>query len=84
MRVRLSSFFEVGFVGLWAAAFDYRKLCAGVTHPQPLSRGEVWDDTFLFGNEDFECCISPLEREDLVFGRFCIFLDFLFGFPLVR
>ena len=35
-------FFEVGSVGLWVAVFDYRCLCAGVTHPQPLSRGEIW------------------------------------------
>ena len=23
------------------AAFDFRKLCLGVTHPRPLSRGEI-------------------------------------------
>ena len=31
------------------------------TPPAPLKRGGL-DDTFLFGNEYFECCVSPLER----------------------
>ena len=33
-----------------------------MTHPLPLSRGEVWDADFLFGNEWVECEVSPLER----------------------
>ena len=28
-------------------AFDFWWLCSGVTHPRPLSRGEVWDAVFL-------------------------------------
>ena len=39
--------------------FDFRQLCAGVTHPLPLSRGEVWNADFLFGNEMFECICFP-------------------------
>ena len=28
-------------------ALVFRRLCLGVTHPQPLSRGEIWDAVFL-------------------------------------
>ena len=34
-------FFEVRFVGLRVDVFGFRWLCSDVTHPQPLSRGEV-------------------------------------------
>ena len=34
-------FGEEVFLGLWVTALVFRKLCAGVTHPRPLSRGEV-------------------------------------------
>ena len=33
-------------------AFDFRKLCADVTHPPPLSRGEVWNAVFLLVMSD--------------------------------
>ena len=46
----------------WAVAFDFRKLCADVTHPQPLSRGEVWDDTFCLKMRILSGDIFPLER----------------------
>ena len=45
VMVRGSVWFEMFFLGgvclLWVDVFDFRWLCAGVTHPQPLSRGEV-------------------------------------------
>ena len=34
-------FGEEVFLGLRVDAFDFRRLCADVTHPRPLSRGEV-------------------------------------------
>ena len=43
-------FGEEVFLGLWVVAFDFRWLCIGVTHPRPLSSGEM-GMLFLFGNE---------------------------------
>ena len=47
---------EVFFLGgvclLWVVAFDLRRLCAGVTHPRPLSRGEVVMLLFYFVMRD--------------------------------
>ena len=31
---------------LWVTALGFRRLCTGVTHPRPLSRGEVWNTVF--------------------------------------
>ena len=50
-----------GICRLRVDVFDFRKPCSDVTHPQPLSRGEIWM-LFLFVNERFECDVSPLER----------------------
>ena len=45
-------------------AFDFRKLCANVTHPlAPLERGD-WNAVFLFGNERFMAWWLPLSRGD--------------------
>ena len=51
-------------------AFDFRKLCAGVTHPQPLSRGEFWNADFLLVMSGLSGDVSPLERG----GLKCYFL----------
>ena len=40
-EVFLPLFGEVVFLGLWVDVFVFRWLCLGVTHPRPLSRGEV-------------------------------------------
>ena len=40
-------------------AFDFRKLCADVTHPLPLSRGEVWNAVFLLVMRGLWCCEFP-------------------------
>ena len=42
--------------------FDFRRLCAGVTHPLPLSRGEILDGAFFLVMSGLWCEISPLER----------------------
>ena len=62
----------MGFVGLWAAAFDYRCLCAGVTHPQPLSRGEVWMILFYL-EMSILSVVFPLLRGDkgVCYGERC-------------
>ena len=44
--------------------FWFRRLCAGVTHPRPLSRGEVRDAAFLVGNERFVVWGISLLRGD--------------------
>ena len=44
--------FEVVSVRLWVTALVFRKLCVGVTHPLPLSRGEIWDAVFLLVMSD--------------------------------
>lgn len=54
-------FFEVVSVRFWVTASGFRRLCADVTHPPPLSRGEI-EMMFSFVNESFECDVSPLER----------------------
>ena len=36
-----------GVSWLRVIALVFRRLSLGVTHPQPLSRGEVWDAVFL-------------------------------------
>ena len=46
-------FGDVVFPELRVAAFDFRKLCLGVTPPQPLSRGEVGMLFFV----DNECVV---------------------------
>ena len=43
-------FGDVAFVGFWWLLLIFRWLCTGVTHPQPLSRGENWIVLFLFDN----------------------------------
>ena len=42
--------------------FWFWKLCLDVTHPRPLSRGEVWDAVFLLVMRGLLCLNSPLER----------------------
>ena len=49
--------FETLGVARWylsniSGCFGFRKLCADVTHPRPLSRGEI-GSCVLFGNERF-------------------------------
>ena len=44
--------------------FDFRRLCAGVTHPRPLSRGEVLDGAFFLVMSGLWCEISPSQRGD--------------------
>ena len=39
--------------------FDFRRLCAGVTHPQPLSGTGRFGSYVLFGNERFEWGYFP-------------------------
>ena len=46
----------------WGGCFDFRRLCTDVTHPRPLSRGEIWMLLFSLVNEWVECEVSPLER----------------------
>ena len=41
VEVFLLLFDEEVFLGLWVTALGFRWLCSGVTHPLPLSRGEV-------------------------------------------
>ena len=44
-------------------ALVFRRLCLGVTHPQPLSRGEIWNAVFLLVMSGlWRGDISPLER----------------------
>ena len=43
-------------------AFDLRWLCLGVTHPQPLSRGEIWMRLFYLEKRGLSVFVSPLER----------------------
>ena len=38
--------------------FDFRKLCADVTHPRPLSRGEVCSAAFFLVMSDL-CVVFP-------------------------
>ena len=45
--------------------FDFRRLCAGVTHPRPLSRGEILDAAFFLIISGLLCWNSPLERGGL-------------------
>lgn len=47
-------FGEVVFLGFWVDVFDFRRLCPGVTHPQPLSRGEVEVLLFLLWMSEVE------------------------------
>ena len=58
-------FFLGGVCLLWVVAFDLRRLCAGVTHPRPLSRGEVLDADFFLIISGLLCWNSPLERGGL-------------------
>ena len=51
-------------------AFDFRKLCADVTHPRPLSRGEILGAAFLLVMSGLSVFISPLQRG----GLECCFL----------
>ena len=37
-------------------------MCSGVTHPRPLSRGEVWDAVFLLVIRNLGCWFSFLQR----------------------
>ena len=50
------------YLSALGGCFDFRRLCAGVTHPRPLSRGEVLDGAFLLVMSGLWCEISPLER----------------------
>ena len=52
-------FGDVVFLGLWVTTFDFRKLCLGVTHPRPFSRGEVWDAAFLLVMSGLWCVGFP-------------------------
>ena len=42
VEMLLLLFDEVLSLRFWVTALGFRKLCADVTHPPPLSRGEVW------------------------------------------
>ena len=53
-----------GVSWLWVVAFDFRRLCTGVTHPLPLSRGEVWNAVFLLVVRGLMACRIPLLRGD--------------------
>ena len=50
------------YLSALGGCFDFRRLCAYVTHPLPLSRGEILGCLFLLGSESFDGLISPLER----------------------
>ena len=59
--------FETLGVARWylsniSGCFGFRKLCADVTHPRPLSRGEVWNAVFLLLMSGLSGGVSPLER----------------------
>ena len=61
-EIILLPFGEVVSAGFGVVVFDFRRQCSDVTHPQPLSRGEV-GCFVLLGNEWFVVWrISPLER----------------------
>ena len=45
-------------------AFDFRRLCTGVTHPRPLFGTGRFGRCFLVGSERFDGMVSPLERGD--------------------
>ena len=53
MRLYLSAL--RGYVG-------FRMQCSDVTHPRPLSRGEVWDGAFFLVVSGLSGEFSPLER----------------------
>ena len=40
-------------------AFDFRRLCTGVTHPRPLSRGEIGKTRFLLVMSDLQRVSFP-------------------------
>ena len=54
VEVFLLLFGEVVFLGFWVDVFDFRRLCLDVTHPRPLSRGEVEVLLFLLWMSDVE------------------------------
>ena len=61
-EVFLPLFGEVVFLGLRVTALVFRRLCLDVTHPRPLSRGEVCGACFLLVMSGLSGEVSPLER----------------------
>ena len=59
VEVFLLLFGEEVFLGLWVTALGFRWLCSGVTHPLPLSRGEIWDAAFLLVMSGLWCGCFP-------------------------
>ena len=47
---------------LRVVALVFRKPCADVTHPPPLSRGEIWILFFFLVMRGVSGAVSPLER----------------------
>ena len=47
---------------LQVVVLGLRWLCANVTHPPPLSRGELLDAVFLLVMRGVSGAVSPLER----------------------
>ena len=83
-EVFLLLFGEVVFLGLWVTVLGLRWLCAGVTHPRPLSRGEVCGAAFLLVVSGLWCVGFPYREgiEGCVMGRGAVWVEMfllLFG-----